>query len=1020
MRTFLIWLYIALLVSVVNAEVPQEGLKAEMQKRWSDAISTYEKVLKKSPKRSDLYLRIADIHSSQKRYTEAADALKKAISIEPKRALYYKKLSEVYAVLNKPKEAMSTIKKALKLEPKNKDYLIAHAKLAIWNKKHLEAISSLKKLLERSPKHKEASFLLARSYEWSGLFEEALIYYNEHLKKDPDDLQSRLNLADIKEFYGDINSANKTLEEWYNREYPAKKHLKEIVKSAPVDVPVLLYHCIDEKPQNEYWIETDEFEAQMQFLRKNNYTSISTKDVHDYTNYGAKLPPNPVVITFDDGCENLYTKAYPILRKNNLTAEIYLIVDSVVDIASERQSSESGQEANKLGEMGETSLTAYLTWPEIKEMSDNGIIFGSHSASHPMMSELDDINISYELLYSKLAIKANTGKDASSFAYPYGDGSGDKDVHKFLKKYGFITAVAAEGGIAKTDEIDFFNIPRVNIYGAKPSLDVRSKGVSVVADKTRLSDSFSAKLNPNEAEIQYELCNRYAALKEHKKALVAIDRAVELDPENFRYLNRRIYAAGAAERPDIALESALRAYSLDPENDEILLRLARASVWSNHLDYATKYYKTYIRRHQDEKEVYIEHAQAELWRGGYSTAMNILETYQEKFGEDDQYLMAKAELLTWANTQTKAFPIIDDKLEKDPNHYSANFLNTVALKKDGHILESIESLKKTEGISPESQDSIFLRKYIMTDYRSSVRAGMDYYLDSDNLSTLSGEVEGKYFLSPLTNIFAIWHTDYTSLTGDNSLSFAKDNGSKNAIQNSLRIGISHRLSSELVAKLSAGVATADSNTDPVYGLNLSYAPIDELMIDLTYDHHYLTITPKTIGRGTVEDSFGMSLYWEPSYTTYVNFSAGYDMSKDDFNTNDKWSVEISPKLVVLRRQNWNFDIGVSASAYGYDKESQYYDLGYYAPKWYQAYYLVGLSTWKINSDDSVNIAMNAGKFKDSNMNTFIFGGGIHIEGVFGLYKDWMLKASIGGDYSARYYDESYKAVSSSLYITKRF
>ena len=463
MKTFLIWLYIALLVSVASAEVPQEGLKAEMQKRWDDAVNIYTEILKENPKRGDLYLRISDIHSSKKRYAQAADALNQAIKIESK-AVYYKKLSEVYAVLDRPEEAMSTLKEALKLEPKNENYLIAHAKLANWDKKHLEAVSSLKKLLQNNPQHKEARLLLARSYEWSGLFEEASAYYSEHLRKNPDDLQTRLDLADIQEFFGNIHSANRTLEDGYKRVYPEKTESKQSANPLSVEVPILLYHCIDDSPQNTYWISTQEFDSQMNFLTENSYESISMRELYDYNHNSGVLPSKPVVITFDDGCQNLYANAYPILKKHGLIAEIYLIVDSVVDTPSERQNSASGKEANKLGETGETSKTAYLTWPEIKEMSDDGIVFGSHSKSHPPMSELDDVNTTFELLYSKLAIVANTGADVTSFAYPFGDASAKGEIHQLLQKYGFVTAVAAGGGMANTNDIEFYNIPRIDIW----------------------------------------------------------------------------------------------------------------------------------------------------------------------------------------------------------------------------------------------------------------------------------------------------------------------------------------------------------------------------------------------------------------------------------------------------------------------------------------------------------------------------------------------------------------------------
>lgn len=1020
MKTFIKLSSLLFLTVMLNAAVPQDGLKAEMDGRWNDAVNIYVKILQKTPQRSELYLRLADIYSSQKKLDKAANALKKAISIEPNNALFYKKLSEVYAVQDKPNEALTAITSALKLEEKNTKYLIAHAKIANWVKKFPDAIKSLKKVLKIDPKNREARLLLARSYEWSGESNNALNYYREYLKENPNDLHARLDLADIQVFFKDIEGANKTLEEGLKTIDSSRTSTKALQNIAAVDIPILLYHCVDAAPQNDYWIATDEFDAQMQTLRQNDYESVSMKDVYNYETYGTKLPKKPVVISFDDGCKNLYTEAYPILKKHHYIAEIYLIADAVGDIESERINSGKGGDPTKLGEMGETSITEYLIWPEIKEMADNGIEFGSHSKSHPLMSELNQVNLSHELLYSKLAIAANIGKNITSFAYPFGDGAGKKEIHNLLAKYGFTTAVAANGGILQTDSVDLLNIPRVSIYGVKPTLDPKSKGVSVVPDPARPEDLFMAKLNPDEAEKQFELSNRYTALGESDKALDAINKAVELKPNNLRYLLTRLFTAGAAENADIALDSALRAYKLDPTNDENLLRLAGAAVWANHLDDAAEYYEVYKERHPDTKEGKIEYAQVQSWRGSYASTFKILEAYKEKFGEDELYLQTKAETLTWSDRPTEAFTILRPQLQKEPNNYNTNFTNTVALYKDGEIVEALESLEKTEKISPDSKDNIFLSKYIKTDLRHYVRAGIEYSFDTDNVSVLSGELEGRYFLSPLTSIYAIARTDYVSLSNNYPIEYTQDSGALNARQDSLRAGVSHRFSSKLTGDISAGIAKAATHRDPVYGAALSYTPIDNMTIGLSYDHHYFVVTPKTIGRGTLDDSIQLNLYTEPTSSMYIDFSAGYDMLTDNYFKNSSWNLGLSPTWAVLRRQYWNFDLGLSAIGYGYEKESQFNDLGYYAPKWSQAYYATSFTTWKISDNDSVNLAINAGVFQDNNMNAFVFGGGMHLEGVFGLYRDWMIKANAGVDYSARYYDRDYSIQSAGLYITRRF
>ncbi|MEJ2414360.1 MAG: tetratricopeptide repeat protein, partial [Sulfurimonas sp.] len=776
MKTFIKLSGILIFSAVLYGAVPQNGLKAEMEGRWNDAVNIYEKIVKESPNRSDIYLRLADIYASQNKLEKAKLSLKKAISIDPNNALIYKKLSEVYAVENKSAEALKAIESALKLDPNNPKYLMAHAKIANWNKKFADAVESLKKFLKIKPHNKEARLMLSRSYQWLGEPQKALEFYKHYLKNNPNDLRARLELVDIQELFGDIKGANKTLQKGYDSLEKTPKKATLTQKQPNVEVPVLLYHCIGSKPQNDYWIATDEFNAQMQALQDNNYTSVVMKDIYDYQNYGDELPQNPVVISFDDGCKNLYTDAFPILKKHGFIAEVYLIADAVGDSKEERIDNKQGTDATKLGETGQTSLTEYLVWPEIQEMSDYGIVFGSHSKSHPYMSELDDANLTYQLLYSKLIVKANTNQDVTSFAYPFGDGAAKKEIHSILSKYGYLTAVAAEGGALQSSNNDFLNLPRISIYGIHPANDPKSKGVSVIPDPKRPEDLFMAKLHPDEAERAFERCNRYTALGQYNKALEAINTAVELKPENIRYLLKRVETAGAADRADIALESALRLHKLDPDNDATILEIAQAAVWANHLDTAANYYEIYEGIHPENKEAIIEHAQVESWRGNYTYSLDILESYRKKFGSDRVYLQTKADILVWANRPTKAFPILNSELKKEPNRYNTNFTNTVALYKDGQILESLKSLEKTETISPDSKDSEFLRKFITTPLRHYVSAGVTYSVDTDHISTLSGELEGRYFITPLTSVYALGHSDRVSLRSSSPAIYTQDDG----------------------------------------------------------------------------------------------------------------------------------------------------------------------------------------------------------------------------------------------------
>jgi len=133
-------------------QLENDGLKAEMQKEWSQAINIYHDILEKEPERADLWLRMADIYAVEQNVSGAEDALLHASKIKPDDAVLYARLSSLYASQKESKKAYDMIKKARELDPSNKDYLSRYALLAEENHDWEHAIAAYKKLLEDDPK----------------------------------------------------------------------------------------------------------------------------------------------------------------------------------------------------------------------------------------------------------------------------------------------------------------------------------------------------------------------------------------------------------------------------------------------------------------------------------------------------------------------------------------------------------------------------------------------------------------------------------------------------------------------------------------------------------------------------------------------------------------------------------------------------------------------------------------------------------------------------------------------------
>lgn len=159
---------------------------------------------------------------------------------------------------------------------------------------------------------------------------------------------------------------------------------------------VLVYHSITEDVKNiRLSVSLKNFRKQMKFL--NSYARVFPLD-YLVNRLEENIEPNKlhVAITFDDGYMDNFENAYPILKEHNFPATIFLISDFI---------------GNNNG---------MLAVKEIREMKNHDISFGSHTASHAMLSELDETSIQRELVNSKNRLETILQKEIDFLAYPKG------------------------------------------------------------------------------------------------------------------------------------------------------------------------------------------------------------------------------------------------------------------------------------------------------------------------------------------------------------------------------------------------------------------------------------------------------------------------------------------------------------------------------------------------------------------------------------------------------------------------
>lgn len=163
--------------------------------------------------------------------------------------------------------------------------------------------------------------------------------------------------------------------------------------------PILLYHRIAVHSNgNIYYIAPDDFKAQMQALKDWGYTTIPVTLLVKALNFGAELPARPIIISFDDGDETVYSQAFPIMQELGFTGVNYIVY-------------------NYVGAEG------YMNVDQIKALAASGWETGSHSLSHIDLTASK--HLEWEIIDSRHYLEKMLGVRVETFAYPFGKVNGD-------------------------------------------------------------------------------------------------------------------------------------------------------------------------------------------------------------------------------------------------------------------------------------------------------------------------------------------------------------------------------------------------------------------------------------------------------------------------------------------------------------------------------------------------------------------------------------------------------------------
>ncbi|MBZ5645590.1 MAG: polysaccharide deacetylase family protein [Acidobacteriia bacterium] len=189
------------------------------------------------------------------------------------------------------------------------------------------------------------------------------------------------------------------------------------------------------------------FTEQMEWLAANaRVTSLS--DLVEALVGGRTMPPRSVVLTFDDALLDFYSQAAPVLRRLGLPAAVFV------------PTGHCGRTTRWATQLASVEERPLMSWPQVREMAEQGFILGAHSVSHPMLTEIIPAKAEREIVDSKAELESRIGGPVEFFCYPYG--YWNADLREVVKSH-YRAACSTTTGVVGRNA-DVFALPRVDAY----------------------------------------------------------------------------------------------------------------------------------------------------------------------------------------------------------------------------------------------------------------------------------------------------------------------------------------------------------------------------------------------------------------------------------------------------------------------------------------------------------------------------------------------------------------------------
>lgn len=204
-------------------------------------------------------------------------------------------------------------------------------------------------------------------------------------------------------------------------------------------MPVLMYHSISTKYDLSICVSPEEFEQQMKWLYENGYSTVNIEDFSRALAGEAILPEKPIMISFDDGYNDNYNVAWPIMEKYGFRATFFIVTAGVDPFN--------------------------MDWNQLRDLHEKGNSIGSHTSNHKNLSKLDCGSQEMQLRQSKCDLENNLGIDITAFCFPYG--MYNNTTLSLLPQLGYTMSFTINEGRVHSGD-NAYELKRIHVRGGMP------------------------------------------------------------------------------------------------------------------------------------------------------------------------------------------------------------------------------------------------------------------------------------------------------------------------------------------------------------------------------------------------------------------------------------------------------------------------------------------------------------------------------------------------------------------------